>query len=323
MAPERYSIVIPSWNGTQLLPACLDSLRVQSHRDFEVLVVDNASTDSTPALVQREYPDVRLLCLPTNRGYTGAVNHGIGAARGEWIVVLNQDIVADPHWLEEIDRAAEAHPEAGAIACKIMLFDRRDHIHSAGDNYRCDGIPVNRGVWERDQGQYDDQTEVFGACGGAAAYRRQGLDQVGWLDEDLFMYCEDVDLAWRQQLAGWRTIFAPRAVAYHHLSASGGGVTASYYTGRNTIYVLVKNMPSELLRKYAPAILAAQWRIAKDALRAWRGAAARARLRGQLAGLLTWPRMWPKRRAIQRSRRVSIAYLESLLEPVDSSKGRA
>jgi GT2 family glycosyltransferase len=140
---------------------------------------------------------------------------------------------------------------------------------------------------------------------------------VGWLDESFFMYCEDVDLAWRQQLAGWRTVFAPRAVVFHHLGASGGGVTASYYTGRNSIYVIVKNMPGPLLLKYWPAILAAQLRVSRDALLAWRGAAARARLRGQLAGLLTWPRMLSKRRAIQRSRSVPIRYLESLLEAVD------
>ncbi|MBC7261554.1 MAG: glycosyltransferase family 2 protein, partial [Chloroflexi bacterium] len=220
-------------------------------------------------------------------------------------------------WLEEIARVAHAHPEAGAIACKIMLYDRRDHFHSAGDGYRRDGIPVNRGVWQKDVGQYDTECPVFAACGGAAVYRRSVLDQIGWFDESFFMYCEDVDLGWRQQLAGWSTIYAPRAVAFHHLSASGGGVTASYYTGRNTIYVIAKNVPSPLLLKYWPAMLRAQWRIFVDALRAWRGAAARARMRGQWVGLLTWPRMLNKRRMIQRSRRVSIAYLESLLDAVD------
>lgn len=300
-----------------LLPACLDSLRAQTYRDFEVLVVDNASTDDTVGVVRRAYPEVRLISLSENRGFTGAVNAGIAQSRGSLIALLNQDVEADPYWLEEIARVAHAHPEAGAIACKIMLYDQRDHFHSAGDGYRRDGIPVNRGVWEKDVGQYDSECMVFSACGGAAVYRRSVLDEIGWFDESFFMYCEDVDLAWRQQLAGWPTIYAPRAVAFHHLSASGGGVTASYYTGRNTIYVIAKNVPGPLLRKYWPAMLAAQWRIAKDALRSWRGAAARARLRGQWAGLLTWSRMLGKRRAIQRLRRVSIAYLESLLDVVD------
>ncbi len=311
------SVIIPSWNGAKLLPACLDSLRAQTYEHLEVIVVDNASTDESVTLVQGSYPEVILVPLPENRGYTGAVNAGIEQARGQLLAPLNQDVEVHPRWAEEIARAARANPEAGAIACKIMLFDRRDHFHSAGDSFRVDGLPVNRGVWQQDQGQYDAGIQVFAACGGAAGYRRHVLDQIGWFDESFFMYCEDVDIAWRQQLAGWPTIFAPHAVAYHHLSASGGGVTASYLTGRNTIYVIAKNIPGPLLRKYWSAILAAQLRIASDALRAWRGPAARARLRGQLAGFLTWPRMLGRRRAIQRSRRVSIEQLEGLLEPVD------
>lgn len=314
---KTVSVIIPSWNGASLLPACLNSLRAQTFQDFEVLVVDNASADDTTALVRRNYQDVRLITLTVNRGFTGAVNTGIAQSQGPLIALLNQDVEAAPHWLEEIVRAAHTHPEAGAIACKIMLYDHRDHFHSAGDGYRRDGIPVNRGVWQKDVGQYDTECPVFAACGGAAAYRRHVLDQIGWFDESFFMYCEDVDLAWRQQLAGWSTIYTPRAIAFHRLSASGGGVTASYYTGRNTIYVIVKNVPGPLLQKYWPAMVAAQWRIFRDAVRAWRGAAARARLRGQWVGLLTWPRMLGKRSAIQRSRRVSIAYLESLLDAVD------
>ena len=319
---EEISVVIPSWNGAQLLPACLDSLRAQTWSRSEVIVVDNASTDATVSLVQRHYPEVQVIAMPCNRGFSSAVNVGICAAQGEFVAVLNQDVEVDPQWLEELAATALAHPEAGAVASKILLWARRDHFHSAGDLYRLDGIPVNRGVWEKDQGQYDAETEVFGACGGAALYRSRALDEIGTFDESLFMYCEDVDLAWRQQLAGWHTIYAPRAVAFHHLSASGGGVTASYYSGRNTILVMAKNMPHPLLRKYWRPILAAQLRIAKEALGAWRGAAARARLRGQMAGLLTWPRVLSQRRAVQRSCRVSPEYLEGLLQPVDQTSRR-
>jgi GT2 family glycosyltransferase len=318
--PENVAVIIPSWNGVQLLPPCLDSLRAQTSRPHEVWVVDSASSDETVAMVRRDYPEVHLIPLAENRGYSGAVNACIAQAQGTLIAILNQDLVVDRVWIEEMARAAEAHPEAGAFASKIMLFEQRDHFHSAGDLYRADGIPTNRGVWQKDEGQYDQETEVFGACGGAAVYRRRLLDEIGGFDERFFMYCEDVDLAWRQQLAGWRAIYAPRAVAYHHLSASGRGVTASYFTGRNTLWVIFKNVPLPLLRKYGPAMLAAQWRISRDALRAWRGAAARARLRGQLAGWLTWPRLLGTRRAIQRSRRVSLDYLEQLLEAACTSR---
>jgi GT2 family glycosyltransferase len=202
----------------------------------------------------------------------------------------------------------------------MLLFDRRDVFHTAGDFYRTDGMPGNRGVWERDEGQYDEEEYVFGACGGSAAYRRDMLDEVGFLDEDFFYSCEDVDLAWRAQLAGWRCVYAPRAVVYHKLSATGGGTTASFYDGRNTIYLLIKDYPGELWRSHWRAILRRQLLIAGKALRAWRGPAARARLRGQLTGLLTAvPRMLPKRRAVQGSRTVDRAYLERILTEIDES----
>jgi GT2 family glycosyltransferase len=141
------------------------------------------------------------------------------------------------------------------------------------------------------------------------------LDQIGLLDEDFFFSCEDVDLAWRAQLAGWQVIYAPRAVVYHKLSATGGGVTASFHDGRNFIYLLAKDVPGGVWRKHWPQILRGQLRITSDALRAWRGAAARARLRGQLAGLAGLPKMLSKRRAVQATRRISDSAVEALLSP--------
>jgi GT2 family glycosyltransferase len=310
---ETFSVIIPNWNGLRFLPVCLGSLRAQTHLPLEVILADSASSDGSLEFVRHEFPEVQVTAMPANRGFTGACNAGIAQARGDWVALLNQDAEADPRWLEELACVAAAHPEAGGIACKILLADRRDHLHSAGDGYRADGTGVNRGVWQKDEGQYDAEVEVFGPCGGAGAYRRRALDEVGRFDEGFFMYYDDVDLAWRLRLAGWPTPFAPRAIVYHYLT-SGAGVTASYYGGRNTLWVLAKDVPGPLLRRHWRAILAAQWRIACDALRAWRGAAARARLLGPLAGLLTWPSMLPQRRAIQRSRRASIEYLESLLE---------
>jgi len=192
-----------------------------------------------------------------------------------------------------------------------------------------DGIPFNRGVWERDEGQYDQEGWIFGGCGGAVAYHRAMLDDVAprtgttWavFDESFFMYCEDVDLNWRAQLAGWRCWYAPRAVVYHKLSATGGGPLASYYTGRNTLWVVAKHYPGELLRKHWRVVLGAQWGVSRKALQAcgvpflWRrrGEAACARLKGQLAGLAGWRRMRRTGRALQAEPRVAGDYIEALL----------
>jgi GT2 family glycosyltransferase len=306
------SVIIPNWNGAAHLPGCLDSLRSQTLRDFEVLVADNASTDNSRELLAREYPEVRVIALERNGGFTGACNAGLRAARGEFLILLNNDTEADPRWLEEAAAAFARHPQAGLIASRMLLFDRRNIFHTAGDLFRVDGTPGNRGVWQEDHGQFAEGP-VFSANGGSAAYRRVMLDQIGLLDEDFFFSCEDVDLAWRAQLAGWPCVYAPQAVVYHKLSASGGGATASFHDGRNFIYLLAKDVPGCIWRRYWPNILGAQLHITLDALRAWRGAAARARLRGQLAGLLGLPKMLKKRGAVQARRVVSDDYIFSIL----------
>jgi GT2 family glycosyltransferase len=251
--------------------------------------------------------------LARNRGLAAACNAGAAAAQGDLLVMLNNDTEVEPGWLAALAAAAQAQPRAGAIASKMLLFDRRDTFHNAGDVMGVDGIPRNRGVWQKDQGQYDTDIVVFGGCGGGVAYRREAWQAAGGFDERLFMYLEDVDLAWRLRLLGWEAVFAPAARLYHHLSATGGGALASYYTGRNTIWVIAKDMPGPLIRRRFGRIVGAQWRIARDALRAWRGEAARARLRGQLVGLLGLPKVLSWRRSVQAGRLVPVGEIERLL----------
>jgi GT2 family glycosyltransferase len=307
------SVIIPHYNGAHHLITCFNTLRRQTYPNIEIILADNGSTDESLEITRRDFPEVKILEFGENLGYTGAINRGIEQASGNIIVPLNNDTEVAPEWAQALVEALQAHPDAGIVACKILLFDERDRLHSAGDGLGCNGIPINRGVWQKDEGQFDGDTYIFGGCGGAVAYRREMLEDIGDYDEDLFMYLEDVDLNWRAQLAGYRAVFAPKAVVYHHLSATGGGVIASYYTGRNTIFVLAKDLPASLFRRHWRAIFSAQLKITLDALRAWRGEAARARLRGQLAGIVGLPGWLAKRNAVQKKRRVSDAYLESLL----------
>jgi GT2 family glycosyltransferase len=309
------SIIIPNLNGAHHLPVCLESLRRQTWSPIEVILVDNGSSDGSLALLARDFPEVRVIALNENRGFAPACNIGMRAARGEIVALLNNDTEADAEWVANIVDTFRRYPRAGAVASKMLLFDRRDHFHTAGDFYRLDGTPGNRGVWQKDGGQLDAEALAFSANGGSAAYRRAMLDEVGLLDEAFFFSCEDVDLGWRAQLTGWPCIYNPRAVVYHKLSATGGGTVNSFYDGRNFIYLVVKDYPWSLLRRYWPAVLRAQWHITRDALCAWRGEAARARLRGQLAGLWGVPKMLRARRVVQRTRRVSNAELLRVLTP--------
>ena len=311
------SVIIPNYNGLRFLAVCLDALAAQTYPAdaTEVILVDDASSDGSVAMVRERYPQVRVVQLARNSGLAAGCNAGARVACGEFLVMLNNDTEAEPGWLAALVETALAYPQAGAVAGKMLLFDRRDTLHNAGDLMGRDGIPRNRGVWERDVGQYDHDLTIFGGCGGGGLYRRAAWEQAGGFDVRLFMYLEDVDLAWRLQLLGWDAVFAPAARLYHHLSATGGGVLASYYVGRNTLWVIAKDMPGPLIRKYLGRILAGQWHITRAALAAWRGQAARARLRGQLTGLVGLPRALSWRAAVQKSRVRPLHELERLLVP--------
>ncbi len=292
--------------------ACLDSLRAQSFQDFDVAVVDNGSTDDSLQILAEDYPQVRIVGWETNRGVAAAFNEGVRQCRGELLALLNNDMEVAPDWLAALVQALERDPKAGAAASKILFIDRRT-INSAGDVYRRDGIPGNRGVHEIDQGQYDRTEYVFGASGGASLFRRQLFDEIGFFDERLVSYCEDVDWAWRLQLAGYRCLYVPEAVAYHWGSATGGGELASYYCGRNFIRVLFKNLPGAVMRRHWRAILGRELSLALEALRHGREPAARARLAGQLAGLRSVPEALRQRKWTMSMKRVSDDYIESLL----------
>ncbi len=301
-------ILIPNYNGRQFLPTCLAALAKQTRRDFRLTVVDDGSTDESVPFLQHAYPHVNVLALAENRGLVVAVNQAIAQTSAPFVVLLNNDTEAEPEWLAELIGALERWPQYAFAASKLRLFDDRRVLHAAGDTYTAWGIPGNRGVWQDDRGQYDAVSEVFGPCAGAAAYRRAALQALAVdghvLDEALFMYCEDVDLNLRARLAGLRTVFVPSAVVYHRLSATGGGALASYYCGRNFMAVWVKNMPASIIRRYWPHFVLAQLRITVEAFQHVRGAAARARLRGQLRGLRDLPVFIRKRRRSARPERL-------------------
>lgn len=309
----RISVVVPNWNGAHLLPTCLGALAHQTRLADEVIVVDDASTDDSVAMLRRDYPWVRLVILKSNFGFARAANAGIRASTGETVVLLNNDTEPEAGWLDAVSRPLRERDDIAWCASKLLLYDRRDVLHSAGDGYGADGVPRNRGVWSPDNGRYDQPELVFGACAAAAAYRRSLLDELGGFDESLVSYCEDVDLNWRAQLRGFRCLYVPAARVYHMVSATGGGESASYYSGRNVLLVLAKDVPIRLLRRHWWRMARAQARLAAECVRHWREPAARARLRGMLAGFLAAPTYVRRRDETVGRQRVPDEYLESLL----------
>ncbi|MHB0856227.1 MAG: glycosyltransferase family 2 protein [Anaerolineae bacterium] len=309
----RVSVIIPNYNGLGVLPDCLEALGRQSHSPDEVIVVDDASTDGSVAWVRSAHAGVSVLALPANGGFCVAANAGLRAAHGELLALLNNDTVADPHWLRELVAALGARPEVAFCASKMLFHDRPERINSAGLFLRADGVGRDRGFGQLDGPAFGRPREVFGASGGAAIYRRALLDQVGLLDEDLVAYGEDLDLSFRARLQGHRCLFVPTAIVYHRLGATYGveSPTKVRLSSRNMPLVLLKSMPGALLLRHAPRLLAVQAYQVLHFFRTGRGGSV---LRGKLDALAALGRTLRKRRVIQRNRVLTAAEVEALLE---------
>jgi len=315
--PCRVSVIIPNWNTLKFLGPCLTSLREQTFQDFETILVDSGSTDDSLPFVAGNFPEVRILALGENRGFSGAVNAGIRASEAEFVVLLNNDTEQDPAWLAELARAAENHPEAGSFASKLMDFHDRDTLDGAGDTLRKSGLPYRLGHGERDKEQFDKQVPVFGACAAAALYRREMLDDIGLFDEDFFAYCEDGDLSFRAQLAGYGCLYVPGAIVYHVGGASTGGKrspTATRLGTRNGLCLLVKDLPTPLVPGMLLPIVAGQ--VTRLAVTTLSGVLP-AHLAGLVEAMRLMPKMLRKRRDIQKRRRVPTTHIRMLLR--DSS----
>jgi GT2 family glycosyltransferase len=311
--PPRVTVVIPNWNGERFLDLCLGSLRDQYLGDFETILVDNGSEDESLDFVAENFPEVKTIPLGENRGFVGAVNAGIEASETEYVVLLNNDTEQDPAWLGALVRAAEEHPESGLFASKLVDFRDRGVLDGAGDAMRLSGLPYRLGHGERDTGRFDTPGHVFGACAAAALYRRALFDDVGLFDEDFVSYCEDGDLSFRAQLAGYRCFYVPGAVVYHMGSASTGGKrseTATRLGTRNSLSLLVKDLPLSAVPHILPFFVLGQFARLLTA-------AATGTLRAHLEGLVgAWrhlPLMLQKRAEIQKRKRVSDAEVRRLL----------
>ncbi|HKH11921.1 MAG TPA: glycosyltransferase family 2 protein [Rubrobacter sp.] len=312
MSP-RVAVVIPNWNTREFLGPCLESLRRQTFRDFETVVVDSASTDGSVGFVEENFPEVRTLALPGNRGFSGAVNAGIRASDAELVALLNNDTEQDPGWLGALVEAADRRPEAGLFASKLVDFEDRRMLDGAGDALRASGIPYRLGHGEVDRGQFEREGLVFGACAAAALYRGSLFENIGLFDEDFFAYCEDADLSFRAQLAGYGCLYVPQSVVYHVGSVSTGGkrsATATRLGARNSVSLLVKNLPLSAIPHVLPFFVLEQ--VARLLVAAATGSLP-AQLRGLSEARSHLPLMLKKRRQIQAEKRVSGGEIRALL----------
>jgi GT2 family glycosyltransferase len=313
----RISVIILSWNGIDLLKRCMATVDSQTYTDFEIIVVDNGSSDGTDEWLRTRHPSARVIRNTENQGFCAGNNQAIREARGECVFLLNNDAELAPDCLERLMEAVDLDPEFGMFATRIMMYDRPNVFDSTGLLVYPDGVCRSRGWLEKDVGQYDDPDEVLGPNGCAALYRRSMLNDVGVFDERYFAYLEDLDLAFRGQLRGWKCRYVPDAVVLHKKSMTSGYHSAfkAYLVERNRIFNAIKLFPRRLLllspiytlaRYIAQAVAAvtgkgisstfardySHWQLLWILLRSY-GAAA-----------LMLPELWRERREIQARRRL-------------------
>ncbi len=253
------SIIIPNWNGKKFLKVCLDSLKKQTFRDFETIIVDNGSEDGSIEYLEKNYEWVRIVALPENIGFAGGCNRGMEAAEGAWVLLMNNDTEADPDWLKHVALAIKEKPEYSFFSTKILMFNQRDMLDGTGDFMSRSLFVFRYGQFDIDKGQYDDLGEIFSPCGASAVYKKAMLDDIGMLDEDFFAYLEDIELGFRAHLAGYKGWFIPDSKIYHIGGASTDSEQMSPWVYRqnirNMFLVFFKCYPFTVFLRSVPSMI--------------------------------------------------------------------
>lgn len=293
-APQL-SVIVCSLNGERVLPTCLRSLKASRGIAFEVIVVDNGSSDSTPRLVARDFPEVRLVRAGRNLGFAGGNNLGIQAARGRILLLLNDDTEVPPDCLALLAGAFGRDARIGAVGTKLLYEDRKT-IQHAGAVMHANANTDHLGYREPDNGQWDAPGERPYVTGAALALRREALDEIGLLDPAFFpIYFEEVDLQARLCAAGWKIWYEPAAWLVHFESQSQGMASPRFfyrYTKNRLRYLALHGFAQGLKRA-----LIEEWRFLKNVRRWGRLAPV---TRAYLYGLVHWP-LWRLDRKARRS----------------------
>ena len=306
------SIIIPHWNGIDILSECLESLKKSTYKDKEIIVVDNASSDDSQGWIKENHPDIILIENDQNYGYAGGCNRGVSTAKGEWLLFLNNDTIHESDWLEHLAKAVEGKNDVAAIQPKIRNYYERklfDYAGGAGGHIDLFCYPFAKGriflEQEEDSGQYDTADDIFWASGTAIMVRKEAFEHVGRFDETFFAHQEEIDLCWRLQLMGKRIFFEPKAVVYHKnaVSLPMYSFQKYYLNHRNSFFMLLTNYNLPLTLYFLPIRLILEFIAMVYALVKWDlwhfGAVCKS-----LFWLLTHPLIIIKKRRLVRRMRI-------------------
>ena len=311
----QVSVIIVTWNSGELIRKTLNALNKQTYPICEVIVVDNASTDSSAVGLEDCYPHVKVVWLDKNIGFAAANNYAVRLVSEEcnWIALLNPDAFPEPTWLESLVDAVRQYPEYAFLGSRLMNANDPSHYDGTGDVYHISGL-----VWREGHGNAVDASalktkEIFSPCAAAALYRKDAFVEVNGFDEDFFCYVEDVDLGFRLRLQGHRCLHIPESVVYHIGSATTGKRSdfSVYHGHRNLVWVYVKNMPGVLFWLFLPLhIILNLFTITWFSIHGQYSII----LRSKLDALCGISRMWKKRCDIQKNRKVSLNDIWQVLD---------
>lgn len=304
--PAKVTIIIVNFNGGEMICRCLAALERQHFREFVTIVADNNSTDGSVSLIHQQHPSVMVLPVGANLGFAGGVNHALERVElGQWVALLNPDAFPHEDWLASLISSGQRHPQHAAFGSRMFSDPNQEHLDGIGDAYHVSGLPWRNGHGCTDSPRYDLEREIFAPCAAAALYRTDALQVVGFLDEEFFLYVEDVDLGFRLQLAGYRALYVPTARVQHLGSAFVGKRSESqiYHGHRNMVWTYVKNMPGILFWLFLPTHIALN--IFTLLWFSMRGSGA-VIFRAKRDAVLGLRHYWKKRQAIQSARRTSV-----------------
>ena len=312
---NKVSVIIPNWNGFDLLKDCLTSLRRQTFINFEVVVVDNNSTDNSIEFIKNNFPKTKIIKLNKNYGFARATNEGVRASKSPYVVFLNNDTSVDKNFLKELVSTADKNSKVISVNSKILNFDDRKLIDGVGIKINEVGQAPSIGWNQKDEGQFKGEMEIFGATAGASLFRREDFIKLGMFDENYFMYSEEVDFAFRAQFLGYKSLYSPKAVVYHKHKATSKKMPQhlEFWQFRNMTQTIIKNFPQEIISK--------NWRWLKIILVHLNTIFYQLRngyfwppIMVELWLTINLPRLLKERTRIQKLRKVPIEYIESFLE---------
>ncbi|WXG47406.1 MAG: glycosyltransferase family 2 protein [Candidatus Atabeyarchaeum deiterrae] len=302
-ATPTVSIIIVNFNGLKHLNKCLSSVLKTEYSNFEIVLVDNGSSDGSVDYVKKNFAveRLKLIELPQNRGFAEGNNSGVKKARGKYIVLLNNDTEVDSEWLTPLVNTMESDAGIGAAQPKILLMNRRNRFDSAGNFINLIGSSYALGLLQVDKGQFDSTNEIFYAKGAAMITTKTLWEELGGLDPILFLSFEDTDFCWRIWRHGYRVVFVPASRIYHVGFASTSKVPEikRFHDTKNRLMILLKNLDAKQLALYSPLIISS---FMVEFLLSWlrRDGEARPILKGMGWVVLHFRKVW-SRRVIARS----------------------